>query len=161
MFVTNNWKHFYGQYCLISETTLRPLVLPIRVVPRWRCIWSIGGMIRSREFEVLGEERPPTAILSAKDFTWREASPTATIFATDLTWSGPGWHAGLRGEGRATDPFSKGTPIKQSSSCSGFYPPRSVRKRKILSVFPWILGQPLIFQTPSKNLLLNPAKDVT
>jgi len=102
----------------------------------------------------------PSATLSAKDFTWSGASPTATMFTTDMTWSGPGWDAGLRGEGLATDPFSKGTPIKKSSSCSGFYPLRSVQKRKLLSVFLWILGQPLILQTPSKNLLPNPAKDV-
>jgi hypothetical protein len=54
----------------------------------------------------------PTATLSAKDFTWSGASPTATIFTTDLTWSGPAWNAVLRGEGRATDSFSYGTPVK-------------------------------------------------
>jgi hypothetical protein len=71
----------------------------------------------------------PTATLSTKYFTLSGPSPTATIFTTDLTWSVPGWNAGLRGEGRATDPFSYGTPIKHPSSSSGFYPLRSVWKR--------------------------------
>ena len=97
LFVTNNWKHFYGQYCLISETALDPLVLRIRVVSRWRRIWSNGGMILPRELSSTRRRFSPTATLSTKDFTW--SSPTANIFTTYLTWSGPRWNAGLRGEG--------------------------------------------------------------
>jgi hypothetical protein len=160
MFVTNNWKHFYCQYCLISETAFRPCPSDnscIKMKMYLEHLWNDTAKgIRSTR-----RRASPTATLSTKVFTWSGSSPAATIFTTDLTWSVPGWNAGLRGEGRATDPLSYGTPIKQPSSSSGFYPLRSVRKRKLLSVFQWFFGQPLIFQTPSKRLLPNTAKDVT
>jgi hypothetical protein len=64
----------------LKRAGLRPPVLLIKAVCRWRCVWSIVGMM-----------------LKAKNLR-KKSRPSGTSSATNLTFSGPGSNQDLRGE---------------------------------------------------------------
>jgi hypothetical protein len=73
-----------------------PFVL-IRLVLRWRWVWSNGGLILSEESR--GTER--------------ETCFSANLYVTCLTWSDRGWNPGIRDERPATNSLSHGTDIEE------------------------------------------------
>jgi hypothetical protein len=73
----------------------RPFVLLVTAACRWISVWSIRGMIWTREN------------LSTR----RETCLSATLSTTNLTWTDLGSNMGFRGEGLATNRLSHRTVI--------------------------------------------------